>query len=392
MRVSMSAIGSVSIGSPARFGHAGDGALMGELAQADTAQAEFAEHRARPAAAVAARVVAHLELLGPLLFDDQARLRHALLLPPVLAERQAEGLQQGAGVIVGLGAGRDRHIEPANVLDVVVVDLGKDDLLANSQRVVAASVERARVEPAEVADARERDRDQPVEELVHARAAKRHLCAHGHALAHLELRDRLSRAANLRTLACDRRQLLDSGIEQLGVRLRLADAHVERDLLEMRHLHDRVEAELLLELRAHAALVLLLQTRDVRVGRGRTHALSISCPHSGCLHTRTRTVLSFTVFVTVPTRVGFLHTGHTTMTFETGRGAERSTIPPGMICGPPIRLAFWIGRGRWCRLTRLTFSTRTRPSFGSASRTRPCLPRSLPRSTWTMSPWRTFIV
>src|SRR5579863_5879998 len=105
MRVSMSAIGSVSIGSPARFRHAGDCALMGELAQADPAKAELAKDRARAAAPVAARVVAHPVLLGSLLLDDKARLGHALLLPPALAERQAEGLQQRAGVVVGLGAG-----------------------------------------------------------------------------------------------------------------------------------------------------------------------------------------------------------------------------------------------------------------------------------------------
>src|SRR5205823_7482825 len=193
MRVSMSAIGSVSIASPARFRHAGNRALMGEVAQADAAEAELAEHRARPAAPVAARVVAHPVLLRTLLLDDAARLCH--LVPPwPFAGRQGECLQEGAGVIVGLGAGRDRHVEAAYLLDVVVVDLREDDLLAHAEGVVAAAVERSGVEAPEVADARQRDRDQPVEELVHARAAERHLRAHRHALAHLELRDRLPRA------------------------------------------------------------------------------------------------------------------------------------------------------------------------------------------------------
>src|SRR6266581_1574602 len=81
MRVSMSATGSVSIGSPARLGHARDRALVREVAQADAAKSELAEDRARPAAPVAARVVADLELLRPLLLDDEARLRH--LVPPL---------------------------------------------------------------------------------------------------------------------------------------------------------------------------------------------------------------------------------------------------------------------------------------------------------------------
>src|SRR5580765_5330784 len=66
MRVSMSAIGPVSIASllPARLRHARDRTLMRELAQADPTEAELLEHSARPAAPVAPRVVAHLVLLG----------------------------------------------------------------------------------------------------------------------------------------------------------------------------------------------------------------------------------------------------------------------------------------------------------------------------------------
>src|SRR6185437_7666610 len=184
----------------------------------------------------------------------------------------------------------------------------------------------------EVADPGERDRDEPVEELVHPRAAQRHARADRHPLADLELRDRLAGAPDLGTLAGDRRQLLDRGVEQLRLGLRLADAHVERDLLDPRRLHDRVEPELLLEARPDLVLVLLLQARRVRVGYG-AHPRSISSPHF--LQTRTRTVLSLTVFSTVPTRVGLPHTGQTTITFETGSGAGRSMMPPGVIAAPP---------------------------------------------------------
>src|SRR6185503_19576510 len=64
IRVSMSATGSVSMRLllPRALGHAGDDALVGELPQADAAQAELLEHGARPAALVAAAVVARLVL------------------------------------------------------------------------------------------------------------------------------------------------------------------------------------------------------------------------------------------------------------------------------------------------------------------------------------------
>src|SRR5438067_2444321 len=79
MRVSMSATGSVSTVFfllPGALGHAGDHALVGELAQADTAEPELLEHGARTAAAIAARVVAYLEHRGAGGLHPQGLLRH----------------------------------------------------------------------------------------------------------------------------------------------------------------------------------------------------------------------------------------------------------------------------------------------------------------------------
>src|SRR5919204_5143371 len=163
MRASMSATGSVSIASPARLGHAGDHALVRELAQADPAEAELLEDRARAAAAVATRVGARPELLRALLLDPKARLGHTLVLLPscsVRREGEAEAAQERERLVVRLCGGRDRDVEAANLLDVVVVDLREDDLLLDPKRVVAAAVERARVETTEVADPRQRDRDE----------------------------------------------------------------------------------------------------------------------------------------------------------------------------------------------------------------------------------------
>src|SRR3954447_7659238 len=110
MRESMSAIGSVIIAIaplPTGLGHAGDDALMGELPQADPADPELAVHGARPSAAIAPRVCAHLELLRPLLFHDQRSLCH-LLLPSFTGEREAEAAEQRPRLVVRLGGGRDR--------------------------------------------------------------------------------------------------------------------------------------------------------------------------------------------------------------------------------------------------------------------------------------------
>src|SRR5262249_26073903 len=118
-------------------------------------------------------------------------------------DRQPEPPQKRLGLLVVLGGGGDRDVEAADLLDAVVVDLREDDLFAQAQRVVAAPVERRRRQPAEVADARKRDRDQPVQELPHPVAAQRDAAADRHPLADLELGDRLARLAKLGPLAGD---------------------------------------------------------------------------------------------------------------------------------------------------------------------------------------------
>src|ERR687893_569497 len=70
MRVRKSATGSViDMGLPARLRHAGDHALVLDLADADPAQAELPQIRARAPAALAAVVVPCL-VLGPALLAD----------------------------------------------------------------------------------------------------------------------------------------------------------------------------------------------------------------------------------------------------------------------------------------------------------------------------------
>src|SRR5207244_2658455 len=163
----------------------------------------------------------------------------------------------------------------------VIGDLGEDDLLAHPERVVAPPVEAARREAAEVADARQRDRDEPVEEVVHAGAPKRDLRPNRHPGTDLEAGDRLLGAAHLRTLACDDRELLDGTVQRAGVRLRLTDAHVERDLLDPRDPHHGAVRELLLEAPADLLVVEAPQARDVGVRlrllglRRRRHGLPV---------------------------------------------------------------------------------------------------------------------
>src|SRR3970282_1885430 len=101
-----------------------------------------------------------------------------LLVSLGLCERKAEAGEERARLVVGLRGGRDRHVEAANLCNVVVVDLGKDDLLAQADRVVPPAVERAGAETPKVTNAGQGDGDEPVEKFVHTRPAQGHLRPH----------------------------------------------------------------------------------------------------------------------------------------------------------------------------------------------------------------------
>src|SRR5260370_39715354 len=89
--------------------------------------------------------------------------------PASLPEREVERPQKRARLVIGLGRGANHHVEPPDLIDLVVVDLGEDDVLLDAEREIAAPVEALGIEAAEVAGARQRHRDQAVDELEHLR-------------------------------------------------------------------------------------------------------------------------------------------------------------------------------------------------------------------------------
>src|SRR4029079_650794 len=174
------------------------------------------------------------------------------------------------------------------------------------------------------------DRGQAVEELPHPGAPERDAHADGHAVPQLEGGDRLARAADAGRLPGERGELLGGGVEHVRVLLRVADAHVERDLLEARDLHLRLVAEALAQSGSDLLLVALLQPRrNLCLGRGFHYSISLP----DFLATRTRLPPSRLT----PTRVGSRDSGSTSITFETWIGPSISTMPP-------ISWARWVSR------------------------------------------------
>src|SRR5215210_1224326 len=166
----MSAIGSemfICLFLPARLRHAGQLAEERTLPEADAAEREATHEGARSSAHGAAVIRLHGVLRGSLRLCDQRFLGHRSPSPRLRGEGHAEELEQTLALLVGLRRRDDADLQPAQTVDLVIFDLRERELLAKPEAEVAAAVERLARHAAEVADARQGEGRQPVEEVPH---------------------------------------------------------------------------------------------------------------------------------------------------------------------------------------------------------------------------------
>src|SRR5262249_15487846 len=137
--------------------------------------------------------------------------------------------------------------------------------------------------------------------------------------------------------------------------------HVDDDLVDARHGHHVLVAELLAQSRHDFFEILVLEPAHLSTTPS---------------HLRQMRTLRPSPRILCPTRVCAPHSGHTSCTLEACTAASRSTMPP---------LMFLPGFGFVWRLIMFTPSTTSRFESGCTLRTRPRLPRSLPVMTRTLS-------
>src|SRR5580704_11585299 len=190
-----------------------------QLPEAQPAQSELAQIRARPSANLATVVPARGELVPllflvarqlKLLFDlrvlNPFRCSHAILneclssnsepLKPrmktlLCPERHPQMLQQRARLVVVRRSGHNRHVHPLHLVDFLVRNLREDQLIVQSNRIVAPSVERLGGDSPEISNPRQHDIHQSVEKFIHAVAPQRNHGSNRLPFAHLEGRNRL---------------------------------------------------------------------------------------------------------------------------------------------------------------------------------------------------------
>src|SRR5690606_9269489 len=164
------------------------------------------------------------QLLALGLALDHGGLGHYVCLPESVAERETEGFKQRLGFVVGLGGGGHGNVHAAHRVNLVEIDLREDDLFLDAHVVVAAAVEALAIQATEIADARQRDVDQAIHELVHAVAAQGDLAANRPAIADLEAGNRDTSLGHDGLLTGDLGHVVNRVVEHLLVADRLAHA------------------------------------------------------------------------------------------------------------------------------------------------------------------------
>src|ERR1700761_2429708 len=141
---------------PGGLHDAGDLAAQRESAETQAAYAELAQECARAAAQLAAVVLARGKLRLPGVFDTFCSGRHFLLSPRLFrlgssrAEWHTELPQQRACLVVVLRRRDDGDVHALQLLHPGVINLREDELVADTQRVVAASVKALGRDAAEI--------------------------------------------------------------------------------------------------------------------------------------------------------------------------------------------------------------------------------------------------
>src|SRR5208282_3830976 len=182
---------------PAGLYHARDFSRERVAAETNAAHFELAYIAARASADPASIPHARLELRLAPHFCKLTVSSHALyfsLRPALGPKRHTEQLYQLAAFFVRAGRRRNRDVHALNLVHARVIDFREHELVLDAQGVIAAAVKRVWRQALEVAHTRQNDGGEAVEEFVHPLAPQRDHAADGHALANLEIRDRLLRA------------------------------------------------------------------------------------------------------------------------------------------------------------------------------------------------------
>ena len=137
-----------------------------------------------------------------------------------------------------MGGRGDDNVQAANFIDFIVVDFRENELFLDAESVIASAVEGIAVDASEVADAREGDIHELIEEIIHAGAAQSDFATDSHTLTEFPSGEGFSGASDDGFLPCNGGEVGNGRFEDFGITDGVAASHIEHDFIELGNLHD----------------------------------------------------------------------------------------------------------------------------------------------------------
>ncbi|EFH27902.1 hypothetical protein GVAMD_0969 [Gardnerella vaginalis AMD] len=144
------------------------------------------------------------------------------------------------------------------MINRVRIDLMEHRLFRKTKVVITLTVKLVAIDTTEIADTRQSQSEQTIQEFPHTIATKSYVSTDSLTFAQMELSDRLLCLSYLWLLAGNQSEILNRTFDELRITSCSADAHRDDNLLHASHLHRISVAEFFLQGWYDFILVLLL--------------------------------------------------------------------------------------------------------------------------------------
>ena len=155
-----------------------------------------------------------------------------------ISEGHTEKSEELASLFVGMGGSGDDNVQAANFINFIVVDFGENELFLDAEGVIASAVEGIAIDASEVADARESDIHELIEEIIHTGTAQGDFATDSHTLTEFPSGEGFTSASDDGFLPCDGGEVGNGRFEDFGITDGVAASHIENDFIELGNLHD----------------------------------------------------------------------------------------------------------------------------------------------------------
>src|SRR5690606_25851969 len=146
-------------------------------------------------------------------FTSRATIDFLAMTLPLTFKREVERFQQSASLFVVPCTSGNTDIQTAQLIDLIVIYLGKNNLLTDTHGKVSPAIELIGANTPEISNTRNSNGNQAIQKLVHPILPQRYFATNRPSIADLESGDRFARCGYNGFLPTNLFQVADSVIQ-----------------------------------------------------------------------------------------------------------------------------------------------------------------------------------